>query len=369
MYAPEFEPSPFKINRLGTIMSPSPYEPREAWGVLNPAVARGRDGHLYLLPRIVSEGNFSRIAITRVRFSPEGNPVGVDRLGIVLEPHERYEGSPRGLGGCEDPRITYVPALDRYVMVYTALSNLGPRIALALSYDLFSWHRLGLCHFAPEQGVDWNAHSDKDGLLFPEPVPGPDGRPALALLHRPTCLVCRTDGTVDRVTPPGQMDTRESMWISYVSLDAVRHDIRAMTRFAHHQLLAAPQADWERVKIGGGTPPLLTHLGWLVIYHGVSGELHAVTPDDPNQKHLRYSAGAMVLDRMDPRKVLYRSSEPILEPEAPEERKGVVANVVFPTGLDPRGAPVAGARVDVYYGMADAAIGAGWLVLPSSLPA
>jgi predicted GH43/DUF377 family glycosyl hydrolase len=76
----------------------------------------------------------------------------------------------------------------------------------------------------------------------------------------------------------------------------------------------------------------------------------------------------MVLDRFDPRKVLYRSPQPILEPETPEEREGIVANVVFPTGIDPRSTPAAGARVDVYYGMADAVIGAGWLTLPDRLP-
>jgi predicted GH43/DUF377 family glycosyl hydrolase len=349
-------------------MRPASHEPREAWGVLNPAAARGRDGQLYLLPRIVAEGNFSRIALARVQFSDDGNPIGVQRLSIVLEPREPYELAPRGLGGCEDPRVTYVPALDRYIMVYAALSNLGPRVAMALSYDLFYWQRLGICHFAHEDDVDWNDFSDKDGMLFPEPVQGPDGRPALALLHRPTCLVCRTDGTIDRMTPPGQTDHRESTWISYVSLDAVRRDIRNLTHFSHHHFVAAPQADWESVKIGGGTPPLLTHLGWLLIYHGVSGTLHPVTPEEPVQKQLKYSAGAMVLDRLDPRKVLYRSSEPILQPEAQEELEGIVANVVFPTGIDPRARPVGGARVDVYYGMADDAIGAGWFVLPQSLP-
>ena len=86
MYAPEPAPVPFKINRLGVMMRPAPHEPREAWGVLNPATARGRDGQLYMLPRIVAEGNFSRIALARVRFADDGNPVGVDRLGVVLEP-------------------------------------------------------------------------------------------------------------------------------------------------------------------------------------------------------------------------------------------------------------------------------------------
>jgi len=75
-----------------------------------------------------------------------------------------------------------------------------------------------------------------------------------------------------------------------------------------------------------------------------------------------YSAGALVLDRDDPRKVIYRSSRPILSPEVTEEKEGVVANVVFPTGVDVR----AGGRVDVYYGMADFHIGVAKMQLPDS---
>jgi beta-1,2-mannobiose phosphorylase / 1,2-beta-oligomannan phosphorylase len=51
---------------------------------------------------------------------------------------------PNGGGGCEDPRITFVEPLHCYVMTYTALSAKGPRIALAVSEDLFHWRRLGL---------------------------------------------------------------------------------------------------------------------------------------------------------------------------------------------------------------------------------
>jgi beta-1,2-mannobiose phosphorylase / 1,2-beta-oligomannan phosphorylase len=52
--------------------------------------------------------------------------------------------------------------------------------------------------------------------------------------------------------------------------------------------------------------------------------------------------------------VLAHSAEPLLEPELPDEREGVVPNLVFPTAIDPRGQDEA----DVYYGMADARIGA-----------
>ena len=34
--------------------------------------------------------------------------------------------------------------------------------------------------------------------------------------------------------------------------------------------------------------------------------------------------------------IRYRSSEPVLTPELPQQRRGTVANVVFPTGIDRR---------------------------------
>ena len=81
--------------------------PQEVEGVLNPAAARGPDGQLYLFPRLVAKGNYSRIGMARVQFNDAGDPVGVERLGIALEPEADYELRPGG-GGCEDPRITFV---------------------------------------------------------------------------------------------------------------------------------------------------------------------------------------------------------------------------------------------------------------------
>ncbi|MDQ3854985.1 MAG: glycosidase, partial [Chloroflexota bacterium] len=69
------------MQRLGTIMETDPSIPEEVEGVLNPAAARGRDGELYLFPRVVGKGNYSRVGIARVRFGASGNPSGVERLG------------------------------------------------------------------------------------------------------------------------------------------------------------------------------------------------------------------------------------------------------------------------------------------------
>src|ERR1019366_1602108 len=115
----------FALRRLGTIMAPEPGNPYEVEGVLNPAAARGPDGHLYLFPRLVAAGNYSRIGIARVRFNDAGDPTGVERLGIALEPEADYELRPDGGGGCEDPRVTFVEPLKRYIMTYSALSPQG----------------------------------------------------------------------------------------------------------------------------------------------------------------------------------------------------------------------------------------------------
>ena len=55
--------SGFQLQRLGLMMEPEPGNPREIEGVLNPAAARGPDGNLYLFPRLVARGNYSRIGM------------------------------------------------------------------------------------------------------------------------------------------------------------------------------------------------------------------------------------------------------------------------------------------------------------------
>jgi len=351
---------PFQLHRLGVIMEPESNNPLEAEGVLNPAVARGRDGQLYLLPRLVGRGNFSRIGIARVRFDESGDPVRVERLGIVLEPSADYERN-----GCEDPRVTFFPTLDRYVMAYTAFSDRGPRVALAVSHDLFRWERLGLVRFTPQDNVDFGDVANKDALPFPVRVPSPNGHPALALIHRPL-FPGSEPAAIAALPAPRQVDlAHECLWISYCDLATTIDGPAQLTHFEEHRRLASPVAPWERVKVGGGAPPLLVAGGWLVIYHGVSGE--------PGGEHgpraLRYSAGALILDEHDPSLIRYRSPQPILSPLTTEELSGVAANVVFPTGADRRIDIDQPDRIDVYYGMADSRIGVARLDVPSSLPA
>jgi predicted GH43/DUF377 family glycosyl hydrolase len=356
--------SEFKLRRLGMMMEPEPGNPQEIEGVLNPAAVRGPDGELYLFPRLVAKGNFSRIGIARVRFNAAGDPAGVERLGIALEPEADYELRPNGGGGCEDPRITFVGPLKRYLMTYAAFSAQGPRIAMAISEDLFHWRRIGLARFGPYQGIEFDDVDDKDASLFPVAIPNPSGHPEMALLHRPLFPGTRPEETA---TGPALRDldlNRESIWISYCPMVLDGCEPHCFGKFTSHHRLATPVSPWERLKIGAGTPPVLTRHGWLIVYHGVSEMEQASKGTHP----LRYSAGVMVLSKEHPQIIRYRSTEPVLTPSLPQERDGTVANVVFPTGIDRREDIGSPDRFDIYYGMADSRIGVARLDVPELLP-
>jgi predicted GH43/DUF377 family glycosyl hydrolase len=345
---------PYALRRLGTIMEPEPGNPLEAEGVLNPGTAWGPDGELYLFPRLVSAGNVSRIGRARVVVA-DGVPVGVERLGVVLSPDEGWEHG-RQNAGVEDPRITFVEPLGLHVMTYVAYGPLGPRPALAVSEDTATWRRLGPIRFGyrPELSTDLNLFPNKDIVFFPELVPGPDGRPALALLHRPMWDLDWLRPGEGAPTPAGIDDDRPSMWIGFVDLEAVRRDLSALTHVEHAAMIAAPVMPYEESKIGGGPAPLRVPEGWLVLHHGVTG---ADVKGFELAYGAQYTAGAMLLDATDPRRVLARTPEPLLVPETDAELEGTLGNVVFPTAVER-----IGDRRFVFYGMADSRIGVAELV-------
>ncbi|OGY24700.1 MAG: hypothetical protein A2Y57_00495 [Candidatus Woykebacteria bacterium RBG_13_40_7b] len=96
---------------------------------------------------------------------------------------------------------------------------------------------------------------------------------------------------------------------------------------------------WDSERVGAGPPPIKTSLGWLEFYHGV----------DQNKI---YRLGVMLLDLEDPTKIIYRSPEPIFEPEEAYEKEGYVPNVVFTCGaVEKEG------KYFIYYGAADKVIG------------
>jgi predicted GH43/DUF377 family glycosyl hydrolase len=96
---------------------------------------------------------------------------------------------------------------------------------------------------------------------------------------------------------------------------------------------------WDSWKVGAAGPPVRTEDGWFLVYHGV------------NERRV-YRLGAALLDIDDPRRVIARQDEPILEPELEWEVNGLVRNVVFSCAT-----VEVGDSYYIYYGGGDCRIG------------
>jgi len=204
--------------------------------------------------------------------------------------------------GMEDPRVT---ALDgRYYFTYVAVSRHGAATALASTGDFRTVERLGVI-FPPE---------NKDVVLFPQRLDG-----EFFALHRPN---------------PAQHFTPPEIWLAS-SAD--------LTHWGHHAPLLCGKGPGEAGRIGAGTPPIRTPMGWLALYHGNGPG--AASPAGVGT----YCAGAVLLDLDRPGRIIGRCS-PVLVPETHYERHGFVPDVVFPTGIVQREETVL-----IYYGAADQA--------------
>ncbi|MCK4850923.1 MAG: glycoside hydrolase family 130 protein [Phycisphaerae bacterium] len=197
--------------------------------------------------------------------------------------------------GLEDPRITLIDG--RYYITHTAVSSHGIATALAWTTDFKTFNRHGLI-FAPE---------DRDVVIFPEKIDG-----QYLAFHRPY---------------PKHIGT-PAMWLAR-SPD--------LLHWGHHQKLIDVRSDcWDCVRVGAGAVPFRTPRGWLEIYHGAD-------------KDNRYCLGAVLLDSDDPSRLLARSAQPLLAPEAPYELTGLLGNVVFTCGAITSNPD----EILLYYGAAD----------------
>lgn len=115
-----------------------------------------------------------------------------------------------------------------------------------------------------------------------------------------------------------------------------------LTYWGRHRLVMRGGGSgwWQSVKVGAGPVPIETSEGWLLFYHGVTQTCNGLV----------YSIGASLLDLEDPSKVMYRTRDYLLTPEASYETIGFVPNVAFPCAALHDEAT---GRIAVYYGAAD----------------
>ncbi len=138
----------------------------------------------------------------------------------------------------------------------------------------------------------------------------------------------------------------EVIWLDFMeNLDFPDKKFLAGSVMAHSR-----KDKWDNIKLGISSPPIQTEHGWILLYHAVS---------DPDFK---YKVGAMLLDLFDPRVILGRTDEPLLEPLEPYETEGQVPNVVFPCG-----SVVIDGIIYLYYGGGDSVVGVATMPLQSLL--
>lgn len=200
--------------------------------------------------------------------------------------------------GVEDARITRIG--KDYWINDTAVSRDGFCTMLAVTRDFVTLEKKGII-FPP---------MNKDVAIFEETC---DGK--YYCLHRPN-----NDGF-----------GKPSIWIA--SSEDLLH-------WGDHTCLLRPRDNRdERMKIGGGAPPVKTSEGWLSVYHAKGDGQH-------------YTLNTPVLDLKNPKIIFGRGMSPLLEPEELYETDGFFGNVVFTNGMiisDVKGKKTAW----IYYGASD----------------
>lgn len=210
-------------------------------------------------------------------------------------------------GGCEDPRMVTIDGM--VYVTFNMFENWGLRVAvISISEEDFLAARFGAW-----EGPLVLSHSsrDKNWVLFPEMLGG-----QFAVLHS----IIGDDENQVRIEYVDDLATLRQR--EFISPDPQQVPDRLISWHVHTR--------------SAGPPPIRTEKGWLVLYHA-------------NDAHepWRYKVGALLLDLVDPTKVLYRASAPVITPDEHYENDGK-PGIVYATG-----AIVQHGTLYVYYGGAD----------------
>jgi predicted GH43/DUF377 family glycosyl hydrolase len=204
--------------------------------------------------------------------------------------------------GIEDPRISVVDG--RYYMTACCVSSESHATMLYVSDNGLDYRSLGIVL----------GHQNKDMLLF-------EGK----IGHKYYTLT-RPMGECYFAAPPS------SSWHPGAAIHLASSPDLLHWKPADTAFLRAGKASSSNEKIGGGTPPIHTPDGWLMIYHGVQSTEGVGI----------YRSFWALLDSDDPLQVIcLEDSVPVLEsnPEliAPIKHQAYLDNIVFTTGISEYG--------------------------------
>lgn len=305
-----------KKHKDNPIITPNPKNKWESRGTFNSA-ALYEDGKVHFIYRALGDSDLSVLGYAT---SKDGvtiderlnEPIYIPREpfetpgGNVFKTFAEHFASGGGYGGIEDPRITRVD--DKIYLTYVAFDGCNPPRAALSSIPVKDFLNRSWDKWATPQLISPPGMVNKSAVVFPEKIKG-----KFAMLHR--------------VYPNILLDYLDDLDFSDKYLTG-------------HYFIPPRKRFWDSKKIGAGAPPMKTKDGWLLIYQSVGHQ-------DPG----RYKIGAMLLDKEDPSKVLYRTNNPIISPDEKYENDGFKAGVVYPCG-----AVIKDNNLFVYYGAADSVV-------------
>lgn len=299
------------------IIAPRPEVPWESRATFNSA-AIYEDGKVHFLYRALGDTDLSVLGYATSSDGLNLNYRSEQPAYIPREPFEtpgnfafkslaQHFVSGGGYGGVEDPRITRVE--DTVYLTYVAFDGATPPRAAMSSISIEDFLENNWDKWATPKLISAPGMVNKSAVILPRRVHG-----KYVVLHRvyPNILVDFLD------------------------------DLEFDNYLVGHSFIPPRKQFWDSKKVGAGAPPMETKDGWLLIYQSVGYQ-------DPS----RYKIGAMMLDRDNPAKVLYRTHTPIIEPVEHYENNGFKAGVVYPCG-----AVIKDNKLFIYYGGADSYLNA-----------
>ena len=184
--------------------------------VFNPGATRLPDGQTLLLARVEDRSGRSHLNAAR---SHDGiTDWKIDTRPTFLPDPTAF---PEEIWGVEDPRVVYLPELEQWAITYTAYSERGPVVSLALTRDFRTFERRGAIMET----------DDKDAALFPRRIGG-----RWALIHRPV---------------PGPIGTGAHIWVSF-SVDLQQWGEPALVLEARRGGWWDARSSWKHASAGGG---------------------------------------------------------------------------------------------------------------------
>ncbi len=198
---------------------------------------------------------------------------------------EKYENNPiirptmpEEKRGCEDPRITKIRST--FYLTYTAYDGMHPErseniyTALATSKDMYNWEKKGIIH-----------KNIKAAAIFPDRI---DGKYYMFI---------------------GGQNIKIA-----TSKDLINWDVD------EEPILDKRKGYFDNKYVETGPPPFVYN-NRLVLFFNSADE------------QFKFHPSLALLDKNNPRKVLYRADKPLMTPTEDYEVNGKVNNVIFGSGL------------------------------------